>query len=67
MNGVNNLNKRKMIFEKKGMHVIVPLNPAEGSCYTKLVRDFMEDYDDVDNIYKITMQNEEWINLTDDG
>ena len=31
MNRLINLKKRKMIFEKKSLHVIVPLNPPEGS------------------------------------
>ena len=50
MNGVINLKRRKMTFEKKSLHVIVPLNPAEGACYTELVHD--EDSDDeLDFIY----------------
>ena len=31
MNGVINLKKRKMIFEKKSLRVVVTLDPAEGS------------------------------------
>ena len=53
MNGVINLKKRKMIFEKKSLCVIVPLDLAEGSRYTKLIRDYESD-DDLDCIYKIT-------------
>ena len=30
MNGVINLKKHKMIFEKKSLHVVVPLYLAEG-------------------------------------
>ena len=30
MNGFINLKKRKMIFEKKSLCVVVPLDPAEG-------------------------------------
>ena len=44
MNGVINLKKRKIIFGKKSLCVIVPLDPAEGACYTEPVRD--EDSDD---------------------
>ena len=40
MNGVINLKKKKMIFEKKSLCVIVPLDPAEGSCYTEQVYDY---------------------------
>ena len=53
MNEVINLKKHKMIFEKKSLRVVVPLDPMEGSCSTKLVRDNESD-DDLDYIYKIT-------------
>jgi len=53
MNGVINLKKRNMIFEKKSLCAIIPLDPAEGSCYTEPVRDYESD-DDMDCIYKIT-------------
>ena len=52
MNGVINLKKRKIIFEKKSLRVVVPLDPAEGSRYTEPVRDDESD-DDLDCIYKI--------------
>jgi len=54
MNGVINLKKCKMTFEKKSLHVIIPLDLVEGSRYTELVRDYESD-DDLDYIYKITM------------
>lgn len=47
MNGVINLKKRKMIFEKKSLHEIVPLDRTEGACYTKLVCD-EDSYDELD-------------------
>jgi len=43
MNGVINLKKHKMIFEKKSLCVVIPLDPAEGSCYTKLVPNYESD------------------------
>jgi len=52
MNGVINLKNRKMIFEKRSLRVVVPLDPAEGSRYTKSVHDNDND-DDIDCIYKI--------------
>ena len=52
MNGVINLKKRKMIFEKKSLLVIIPLDLAEGLRYTELVHDYESD-DDVHCIYKI--------------
>ena len=53
MNGVINLKKDKMIFQKKSLRVVIPLDPAEGSWYTEPVRDYESD-DDLDYIYKIT-------------
>ena len=53
MNGVINLNKRKMFFEKNFLCVVVPLDPIEGLCYMEPVRDYESD-DDLDCIYKIT-------------
>lgn len=53
MNGVINLKRRKMTFEKKSFHVIAPLDLAEGARYTEPVCD--EDNDDeMDCIYQIT-------------
>lgn len=47
MNGVINLKKWKMIFEKKSLHIVVPLDPTEGPRYTKPVHDYERD-DDLD-------------------
>lgn len=55
MNGVINIKKRKMIFEKKSLRVVVPLDLAEGSCYIELVHDDERD-DELDCIYNITTQ-----------
>lgn len=65
MNMVINLKKRKMIFEKKSLCVIVPLDPAEGSRYTE-PRDYKND-DDLDCIYKRTTRDQDWVNPTVDG
>ena len=62
MNGVINLKKRKMIFEKKSLRVVVPLDPSEGARYTKVVC-----HDEMDCIYKITVQHHDWVNPTMDG
>ena len=43
-----------MSFERKSLHVVVPLDPAKGPCYTEPVRDYEESDDDLDQIYKIT-------------
>ena len=55
MNGVINFKKWIMSFERKSLHVVVPLDPAKGPCYTELVCDYEESDDDVDQIYKITV------------
>lgn len=67
MDAVINLKKWAMTFERKALRVIVPLDPAEGVCYTELVHDFAEDNDDLDQIYKIIVCDEDWINPTTDG
>ena len=45
MNGVTNLKKQSISFEKKSLRVVVPLDPTEGLRYTELVRDYESDYD----------------------
>lgn len=66
MNGVINLKKRKIIFEKNSLHVVVPLDPAEGAHYTEPMCD-NESYDELDYIYDLTMQDQDWVKSTTDG
>ena len=40
MNRMINLKKRKMIFEKKSLHVVIPLDPVEGLHYIEPVHDY---------------------------
>ena len=65
MNGIINLKKRKMIFEKKPLCIIIPLDLAEGLSYMELIRDYESD-DDLDCIYKITTRDQYWVNPTAD-
>lgn len=65
MNGVINLKKREMIFEKHSLRVVVPLDPVEGSRYIEPVRDDESDKD-LDYIYKITAWEQDWVNPTAD-
>jgi len=66
MNGVINLKNQKMIFEKKSLRIIVPLDPAEESRYAEPVHDYKSDYD-LNCIYKITVRDQDWVNLIADG
>jgi len=66
MNGIINLKKWKMIFEKKSLRIVVPLDPAEGAHYTKLVHDD-ESNDELDFIYHITTGDQEKVNPTTNG
>jgi len=66
MNGVINLKKQKMIFEKMFLRIVVPLEPTEGAHYTEPVCDDGSD-NELDCIYKITVQDQDWVNLTTDG
>lgn len=56
MNRVINFKKWKMTFEKKSLHIMVPLDPTEGPRYTEPVQDYESD-DDLDQIYKITTRD----------
>ena len=58
MNGVINLKKWKMIFKKKSLCILIPLDPAEGVHYTEPVRNNGSD-DELDCIYKITMRDQD--------
>jgi len=51
-----------MTFEKNSLHVVVPLDPTEGSHYIEPVHD-----DNLDYIYKITAWEKDWVNPTEDG
>ena len=55
-----------MIFEKKLIRVVVPLDPAKGSRYTEPIRDYESD-DDLNQIYKIMARDQDWVNLIVDG
>lgn len=55
-----------MIFEKKSLCIIVPLDPAKGSRYTEPVCDYESD-DNLDCIYKITVRDQDWVNPRADG
>lgn len=66
MNGVIILKKCKMIFEKNSLHVVVLLDLAEGARYTEPMRNDASD-DNLNCIYKITVQEQDWVNLTADG
>lgn len=67
MNGVINMKKHNMIFEKKkSLCVVIPLDPAEGSRYAEPVRNYGSD-DDLDCIYKKTAREKDWVNPTADG
>lgn len=66
MNGVINLKKQKMTFEKKSLYVVVHLDPTEGPCYTEPVCDY-ESGHDLDQISKIMTRDQDWVNPTTDG
>ena len=66
MNGVIDLKKRKMIFEKNSLRVVVLLDPIEGERYTEPVHDDESD-DELDCIYQITTRDQERVNPTADG
>lgn len=67
MNRVINLKKENITFKRKSLEVVVPLDPTEGVHYTKPICNYVESDDDLDQIYKIIVHDEDWINPTADG
>lgn len=67
MNGVINLNNWIMSFERRSLHVVVPLDLVEGPHYIELICDYEESDDDWDQIYKLTPRDQDWIKPTIDG
>lgn len=59
INGVVNLKNRTMLLEKKSLRVVVPLDPAEGACYTEPVWKYEESDDELDKIYKIIVWDQD--------
>lgn len=59
MNGVINLEKQTMVVETKSLHVVIPLDRAEGPCYIEPVHNKESD-DELDGIYRIATQRQEW-------
>ena len=55
-----------MIFEKNCTRFFVPLDPSEGASYIEPVQHEYRDAK-IDKIYKLTAQDEYWINPTVDG
>lgn len=66
MNRLINLKKQKMIFERKSLRVVVPLDPAKGVCYTKPVHND-ERNKESDCIYKIIARDQDWVIPIVDG
>lgn len=66
MDAIINLKRRSMVFEKNGIKVVVPLDPCEGVMYTEPFHNEYGD-EDIDHIYKLDAQDEDWINPTIDG
>lgn len=48
-----------MLFERKSLRVVEPLDFAEGSHYSEPVRDYEESEDELDQIYKIIAQDQD--------
>jgi hypothetical protein len=60
------LNKIRMTFEGYGLRVIAPLDPDEGTRYTEPIREEDHTYD-LENIYKLTTRQQDYIIPTTDG
>jgi hypothetical protein len=63
---VVDLKKRRMTFKSNGLKVISPLDPNEGHRYTEPIREEDHTYE-LENIYKLTTRQHDYINPTTDG
>lgn len=66
MNGIINLKKKKIIFKKNALRVVIPLDLAKGARYTEPVHDNDSDRE-LDCIYQLTTWNGDRMNPTTDG
>jgi hypothetical protein len=63
---VVDLKKRRMTFEDNGLNFIAPLDPYEDHKYTEPIREEDHAYK-IENIYKLTSRQHDYINPTVDG
>jgi hypothetical protein len=63
---VVDLKKRRMKFEGNGLKFIAPLDPDEGRRYIEPIREEDHAYE-LENIYKLTTRQHDYINPTADG
>jgi hypothetical protein len=63
---VVDLKKRRMKFEGDGLRVIAPLDPDEGHRYIEPIKEQDHTYE-LENIYKLTSRQQDYINTTTDG
>ena len=63
---VINLKKKHMIFEGHNIQIITPLYPSIGPCYTEPIR-AEEEARDIDDFYKVTSMQDDFINPTVDA
>ena len=63
---VSNLKKKQMTCEGHNIRIIAPLDPSMGPCYTKPIRD-EEEEKEIDDLYKMTTTQDDYINPTIDG
>jgi hypothetical protein len=65
-NAVLNLKKCQISFDNETLHMVVPLDPYEGDHYND-IDDKDAQISKIENIYKVTMCREDYINPTADG
>jgi hypothetical protein len=61
-----NLKTRKMIFEVGKFRVVAPLDPSDCEIYVEPMPDNVLE-DDVNQLYRTTMREEDYVNRTADG
>ena len=63
---VINLKKKQMTFEGYNIRIIEPLDPTQGSHYTESIHN-KEETRDIDDLYKVTSSQDDYIDLIVDG
>ena len=63
---VINLKKKQMTFKGHNIQIIAPLDPTEGPCYIEPIR-AEEEMWDIDDLYKVTSSQDDYVNPTADG
>ena len=61
-----NLKKKQMTYKGHNIRIITPLDPTQGPRYSEPIH-VEEEIRNIDDLYKVTSSQDDYINLTTDG